>query len=255
MQSVTSATIDKLRFAVGGDDAPHSAEWVIWTHGNDVYAGSRSIAGTMKLSLHGSGRCHYATTQQYFNRAVPGAPPERRPMFARWQRGHIPDGGVVQVVSLLFPTDYLRGPVRSGRPNKPLFLLTPGKPETTVEVGIFYSRQAPEDFARGVGRAAVPMVSASLSNGERVYVAARLKPFEAPHFVNGERLNVERGLSLPHANSLDGSSFIGAIDEMPNLTLAVFNAPADGETFMLMEFGGMSLRRNTPAARVEASDG
>ena len=49
-------------FAVGVPAGPRGTTWRVWPHKgkSDVYIGARAFAGDLKVSLHESGRCHYA---------------------------------------------------------------------------------------------------------------------------------------------------------------------------------------------------
>ena len=47
-----------IRFAPGRNNEPLTALWKVWAEGNEVYAASRSAAGSIHISIHESGQVH-----------------------------------------------------------------------------------------------------------------------------------------------------------------------------------------------------
>jgi len=60
-----------VRVAVGTDFGPRSAVWRIWTSGDEVYVSPRSLASTMKTSLHSSGLFRHAFTDEAKSAWIP----------------------------------------------------------------------------------------------------------------------------------------------------------------------------------------
>ena len=50
--------------------------------------------------------------------------------------------------SLIFPTDYLKGPMKTGRPKRPLLIFPSVPSGQAVVIGVFYSREDPNTLAR-----------------------------------------------------------------------------------------------------------
>ena len=48
-----------IRFAPGQDQEPAASFWKVWVEGNEIYASSRSLGGSPKISVHASGQIHY----------------------------------------------------------------------------------------------------------------------------------------------------------------------------------------------------
>lgn len=62
-----------LRVAVGCIQCAHSAVFRFWSPSgkSDVYASVRDIAGEIKISLHGSGKCNAGLTSQFAKKEAP----------------------------------------------------------------------------------------------------------------------------------------------------------------------------------------
>ncbi len=76
-----------VRFGVGSRDGPKSGVWRRWTPArkSDVYIAIRSYTGIMKVSLHESGECFVALTEQFAERN-PTALVGRSRRFDQWKR-------------------------------------------------------------------------------------------------------------------------------------------------------------------------
>lgn len=95
----------KLRFAVCDPSGNHSAVWFASSFKDDVYVGTRAMGRVSKISLHRSGICRDAFTQQH---GVPSTMKDR-PVL-KWKRKPTPPAGTGQgsrAIWLAFPTDYL----------------------------------------------------------------------------------------------------------------------------------------------------
>ncbi len=56
----------KCRFAVGSPTGLRSGAFTVWTSRNDIYIAGRNIGGSMKTSLHESGKRHSGLTSTFF---------------------------------------------------------------------------------------------------------------------------------------------------------------------------------------------
>jgi hypothetical protein len=108
--SITSGQVAKrksaVRLVVGRDFGPRSFVWRIWSHKDELYVAPRSLAGTIKTSLHSGGLSRHAFTMETTSQFVPDGdrawfkwnePPE----FAR---------GARLVLEIVIPTDELTTP-------------------------------------------------------------------------------------------------------------------------------------------------
>lgn len=80
-----------LRFGISDGSGRRAATWKLWTEtgGNksEVYLACRSLGGTLKASLHGSGKWHISYSQRVFDRDVKGAIPKQTDRFIeKWPR-------------------------------------------------------------------------------------------------------------------------------------------------------------------------
>ena len=55
---------NKIKFAVGSTTEYFSAPWILWSQKNNVYLAATDQSGTIKLSLHESGRWRFAFTKE-----------------------------------------------------------------------------------------------------------------------------------------------------------------------------------------------
>lgn len=68
-----SRKIKQIRFAVGAANTDHSSIWMLWAQDaesgrashSDVYLATRNLAGTVKVSLHESGRWQWSLTSEF----------------------------------------------------------------------------------------------------------------------------------------------------------------------------------------------
>lgn len=93
------ATSDTItRFAVGEPGGRRSASWTVWKGKNsrDVYLGPRSLAQSLKVSLHESGVCRLAFTSQFYGRVKDSVDQPR--IVDEWQRPREPLWPAIRVV-------------------------------------------------------------------------------------------------------------------------------------------------------------
>jgi hypothetical protein len=227
-----------FRFAVGSDEAGHSSPWTAFGTGNEYYIGARHAMGSSKISLHQSGICRVALTETHYN-ALPGdglsQPPDRA--LVKWKRPPTPHIGGAHVASIIFPTEFLKLPEPQGTPKKPLIIFGAAPSGKAVEIGFFYSREAPATLESKLLQIGHPIVCTTLDNGEMITVVARETDFDRTTLPSQDKLDNSPGRIL--------SKRVHAIEsEMTNLTGMFWNTPGDGGSLVLIEVGGMSLRRN-----------
>ena len=80
-----------LRFGINDGNGRRAATWKLWTEtsgGNsEIYLANRSLGGTLKASLHQSGKWHIAFTKQIFDNYVKGAKTKFKDRFIeKWPK-------------------------------------------------------------------------------------------------------------------------------------------------------------------------
>jgi hypothetical protein len=200
--------------------------------------GARHVMGSSKISLHQSGICRVALTEKHDN-ALPGdgltQPPDRA--MIKWKRPPTPEVGTAHVASIIFPTEFLKLPQPQGTLKKPLIIFDAAAPGKAVEVGFFYSREEQATLEPKLLKIGHPIVWTKLDNGEMITVVVREADFDRTVLPSQDTLDRSPGKIL----SKDVHAIKG---EMRNLTGTFWNEPGDGGTLMLIEVGGISLRRN-----------
>lgn len=122
----------------------------------------------MKFSLHDRENCRLAFTKE-------GTPAMRQQgldvpknrAVVEWYRNPAPENGAVHVVSLIFPTDYLRLPPPEGK--KPIFQFAAAPPGKAIEFDFFFSREAEATLEGKLLQIGMPLVRTTLDNGETVF--------------------------------------------------------------------------------------
>jgi hypothetical protein len=227
-----------FRFAVGSPDAGHSATWTAFGAGSEYYIGARHAMGSSKISLHRSEICRVALTEKHFN-SLPGdglAQPRDRALM-KWKRAPTPDIGAVHVASIIFPTEFLKLPEPQGTPKKPLIIFGAAPPGKAVEIGFFYSREAAATLEPKLLQIGYPIVCTTLDNGEMITVVGRVSDFDRAVLPSQDRLEKSpMNILAKNVHTIK--------DELNNLTGMFWNDPGDGGSLMLIEVGGMSIRRN-----------
>jgi hypothetical protein len=229
-----------FRFAVGSDQRGYSGTWTAFGKGCDFYIGARAIMESTKISLHASRKCRIALTQKHFS-ALPGddlvQPADRA--LAKWERAETPATGAILAVSLLFPTDYLRAPAPVPTLKKPLLIFEAAPAGHAVEVGFFYSQASGDALDANFRRIGLPINTTRLDNGDHVTTVVRTRPLDPKMLPNQAQMN--------RAGSHILSKEVREIEtERDGLTGIFWNIPRQGEPFMVIEVGGMKLRRNQP---------
>lgn len=169
----------RVRFAVGTPGERHGSAWIIWANKSDFYLGAYGLRGKLKISLHESRICRLALTDEYVHkmRAAGIPPPEDRALF-KWIRPPAPDLGAHPAVILTFPTDHMYRQPPVWNLNKPLVMFEAAPPGHSVEVGFFYSREAPETLEPKLYQIGRPILRTNLDNGDSVSLVVRQTPFD-----------------------------------------------------------------------------
>ncbi len=142
---------------------------------------------------------------------------------------------------LIFPLDYLRNDAPETTPKKRAIVFTADAPGEAVEFGFFYSRETVETLEPKLAQIGQPLFQVTLENGEAIHVIARIRRFDAAVLPSSEKMSAEGMTPLnPKALPKPGA-------EQTDLNAVLWNAPEDGETFQILEIGGVTLRRNVSA--------
>jgi hypothetical protein len=223
--------------------------WYFRSEGNEVYIGPGPTGGTSKLSFHSRGGSSRDGCDSQWGLTRPYAERERQLGTAevllpvRWKRPLTPSVGVVQVASILFPTDFLRGTIpafKSGRKRVALLLASP---HHAIEIGVFYSFDEPSIIRINLNNAKGKFIGyMSLPNGENVVIAAREVPFD-PAIISG---TLELGCA---GHLLSGAPAVGEVNKNSS-ALMLHHRPADGEMATLAEINGIPVKRDNQGLRV-----
>jgi hypothetical protein len=171
-----------LRFGVGSATGPRSRSWRLWVRKgkSDVYISSRSIGGSVKVSLHEPGPSRFAFTKEWVQQKSFQAPEGRDPRLAKaWERPRPrPPFHAARPFSIIVPHDEVldRGVPEEGN----VFWVPPPPEDTCVHFDIVYIAAGAvvtgHPTARSMGTGLVGEVL--LENGKRVFVTWRVQPME-----------------------------------------------------------------------------
>jgi hypothetical protein len=166
-----------FRIAVGDADGPRSSIWRGFSNGNDVYLTAAGMAGVEKFSFHGSGIC-----RQAFTKEEGPADGERDRVLHRWRRMvPVPAGGLVQVLTARFPSDYLSTSLRPER--KSVEWLPRAASGSATLIDFAFSGAGEETtriMAKSTGRTIVSFTN--LPNGEAFVVTWMHHPWNGESF-------------------------------------------------------------------------
>ena len=176
---MTLPKIDVFRFAVGAKDGPSSAFWFIKIErSGDVYASVRSMGKHSKLSLHRDCWCQFGLVGKS-KAATQGSNSQQKHYVFRWKRPSTPDGKLLRVASILFPTVTLKNsPPEIPKDGKFRFVFAPPEGEKATEFGIIYSKTRSSDVENCLLAGGWhPMFYEECTTGETITVACRAIPF------------------------------------------------------------------------------
>ncbi len=224
----------KTRFAVGKKGAGHSSVWAAWDQGSEFYIAGLSMIGNAKISLHKSGICRFALTETAYNELPrKGLVQPQDRAFTKWKRQPTPDKGAVHVLSLIFPTDFLRLAEPPENPKKPVVIFEPPPAGSATQIGFFFSREGDsmEEKFLAVGH---PMFRFDLRNGEFVWLVVKPIAFDKSLLPN-------RPLSLTRESLLDPAALVEPGTQKKDLTAIFWNSPKEGDPFYVWEVGGATI--------------
>lgn len=169
------------RFGVRSEDGRHSSIWSIWADHpsrggkakNDVYLSSRTLAGTLKVSLHQSGDWRIAFTSEYAKSQIEsGIWPEQARRLDQWQRPAFKNNGILKALSILVPSSDLEDYPQNISNSKPVSWITTSAVGTTIEFWVIFSKVAYElgnwPYKSKLGTKCLD--SFPLANGEIVWI-------------------------------------------------------------------------------------
>jgi len=124
-----------FRFCVGGVSAPCSSIWKVYVRGDDIYIFSSSLGTDAKVSIHGSGFCHWVVSAEWFvRRGLEFRNRDRH--IVKWMRNNPQPARAAHVFRLLFPESELR--VRPALPHeKRVAWITPPPRGAALELEIY----------------------------------------------------------------------------------------------------------------------
>jgi hypothetical protein len=164
-----------FRFGVKNESGRQSSIFRVWRgkRTSDIYVASRSIAGEIKASLHQSGSCHIALTEQYVQRPDALLLEGGDRYFSKWKRPTA-DTGVIRAFTIYIPTSEL-GPATSNIQGKKVLWLPAAAQDYAVAVELMFtmshiqnmSWRSEEDFE-------LPVIARmQLPNGQHLWAVYR----------------------------------------------------------------------------------
>jgi len=201
----------------------------------------------MKISLHDKLNCRLAfTAEGVAARKQQGLDVPDNRAFVEWDRKPAPEDDAVHVVSLIFPTDYLRLPLPEATYGEPFLPISAAPPGNAIEFAFFFSREAEATVEPKFLRVGRPLVRTILDNGETVWVVAREMGFDQRAIPSEERWTESTRFH-------DKEAFLDEGVGLENLTGMLWNAPKDGERLQVIEISGIraSMRAGKPIFRIE----
>lgn len=226
---------NKTRFAIGRKGAGHSSVWAAWDQGSEFYIAGVSMIGNSKISLHKSGICRIGLHEDAYNDLPKKGlkqPPDRA--FTKWRRLPTPDQGAVHVLSLIFPTDFLRLQEPTYNRKKPVLIMEAAPAGSAVQVGFFYSKENGKPMEEKLLQVGHPLFYFALKNGETVWLVAKAIPFDSSSLPSGP-------LGMSPDGVLDPAAIPAPGTEKKNLTAIFWNSPKDGDPFYIWEVGGGTI--------------
>jgi hypothetical protein len=101
---------DAVRFAVGSHEGPRSAVWRLWASGDHVYLSARLYGGTIKASLHKSGKWRWGFTEEYAAREDSLLPSGVDRALHKWERPPEIVPGITSAFDIVVPSTELTVP-------------------------------------------------------------------------------------------------------------------------------------------------
>jgi hypothetical protein len=133
-----------LRFGIHDGAGRRVATWKLWTETSagrsEVYLACRSIGGTLKASLHESGKWHFAYSQRTFEEKVQGAIPKFKDRYIeKWPLPSEIDLGITLAFRIVTPWSAITTPVTGDKFKGVTWLPNASEPKAT-EVDILITK-------------------------------------------------------------------------------------------------------------------
>ncbi len=236
-----------FRFVVGTPGKYYSAAWFAHGKKNSYYVGARTLGGSMKISLHDDWNCRLAIPDEgVMAMKQQGLDVPDNRAFVEWYRKPAPEEGANHIVSLIFPTDYLRLPLREPSYKKPVLIIQAAPPGKAIEVGFFSSREADATVELKFLQIGKPLCRTTLENGETLWLVIRETEFDRAVIPSEER--------WPESEIFhDRQAFVDVGVQLDGLMSMLWDSPKDGETLRVIEIGGVvaSVQGGKTRVRIE----
>jgi hypothetical protein len=164
-----------LRFGIHDDAGRRAATWKLWTETSagrsEAYLTCRSLGGTLKTSLHESGKWHIAYSQRTFEEYVKGAIPKFEDRYIeKWPRPSDIAPGITLAFRIVTPWSAVTTPVKGGRFKGVTWL--PKAPESkAIEIDVLITKPTTQVTGwpgkRSMGTSLIG--SFPLENGETIW--------------------------------------------------------------------------------------
>lgn len=133
-----------LRFGITDGKGHRAATWRLWTETgkgkSEVYLAARSLGGTLKASLHESGKWHNAYTQHAFERDVEGAITKQKDRFLeKWPRPKDIAPGITLAFRIVTPWSSTTSPIEESKTKNVIWLPNAPKPKST-EIDVIFTK-------------------------------------------------------------------------------------------------------------------
>ncbi len=209
----------KFRVAVGSAGGPQSAIYVLWTHGDEVYVGIRSVAHEYKLSLHSTGDWRFAWTMPAAVRHFGDRAREQR-IIERWSPPAPFAPGWFRPFYAVVPASELRSPLTPPSPRTSVHWLPPPESDVASYVTLLIADGClPDAMPRADGYETETLHRHCLPGGRMIVVTAHqqvmtdahrahvdgLHAFAAQAVADRETTDDLRGTGWGHAE--DGTRF------------------------------------------------
>ena len=200
----------------------------------------------MKISLHDEWNCRLAIPKEGMVAMKQQGLDVPDRAFVEWYRKPAPEEDAFHVLSLIFPTDYLRLPLPEASYKKPVLFIQAAPPGKSIEVGFFSSREAYATVELKFLQIGKPLCRTTLGNGETLWVVIRETEFDRAVIPSEERWAESERFH-------DRQAFLDEGVQLDGLMSMLWDLPKDGESLRVIEIGGVaaSVRRGKTRVRIE----
>ncbi len=164
-----------LRFGIHDGAGRRAATWKLWTEAaggkSEVYLACRSLGGTLKTSLHESGKWHIAYSQRAFEERVKGAIPQFEDRYIeKWPRPSELAPGITLAFRIVTPWSAVTNLIEGSNSQGVTWLPNAPEPKAT-EIDILMTKPtAPVTGWPGNPSMGTSLIgSIPLENGETVW--------------------------------------------------------------------------------------